>query len=94
MPFDHKKLTPDELMTALKSIPAGYTFEWGPTFARIGFNELAFDDPKPTKAIVRVLVHELAHVAGAPGRQETTDKSLARRDRAGEVRAGEREGPQ
>jgi len=49
----------------LKDLPAGYTMGWGDTYAQIGLNELMLTD---TMSAASVLLHELAHVAGAPGR--------------------------
>ena len=57
----------------VKDLPAGYTLGWGDTYAQIGLNELMLTD---AMSAASVLVHELAHVAGAPGRRDEP-KSIA-----------------
>jgi hypothetical protein len=56
-----------------KTIPAGFCLSWGKTWAQIGINELVVIDHMDA---AHTLLHELAHVAGAPGRR-TDPKSLA-----------------
>jgi hypothetical protein len=56
-----------------KDLPAGYTLGWGPKYAQIGLNRISLTDSGNAAA---VLLHELAHVAGAPGKDEDS-KSLA-----------------
>ena len=55
------------------TIPAGFCFSWGANWAQIGINELELTDFMET---AHTLLHELAHVAGAPGRR-VAPKSLA-----------------
>jgi hypothetical protein len=57
----------------LQDLPGGFTFAWGDNYAQIGLNELMLTD---TMSAASVLLHELAHVAGAPGRREDP-KSIA-----------------
>ena len=54
-------------------LPAGFTFACGAAYAQIGLNELMLTD---SMSVASVLLHELAHVAGAPGRTEDA-KSIA-----------------
>ena len=56
-----------------KDVPAGYTHGVGPAYAQIGLNMISLTDSGNAAA---VLLHELAHVAGAPGLREDA-KSLA-----------------
>ena len=56
-----------------ETIPAGLCFGWGKTWAEIGINGLV---PIDHMEVANVLLHDLAHVAGAPGRREDA-KSLA-----------------
>ena len=56
-----------------KDLPAGFTLAWGAAYAQIGINEPMLTD---SMSAASVLLHELAHVAGAPGRREDP-KSLA-----------------
>lgn len=56
-----------------KTIPAGYCYSWGVNWAQIGINELVLIDHME---VANTLLHELAHVAGAPGRRQDP-KSLA-----------------
>src|SRR5262249_37559530 len=58
------RLKPEEGFE-LTDLPAGFTEGWGPKHANIGLNELVLSDAMWTAS---VLLHELAHVAGAPGR--------------------------
>jgi len=55
------------------TIPAGFCFSWGANWAQIGINELVLMD---SMDVAHTLLHELAHVAGAPGRR-VAPKSLA-----------------
>jgi len=57
-----------------KDLPAGYTFGWGPKYAQIGINCLSLTDSGNTAS---VLLHELAHVAGAPGRDQDANSHAA-----------------
>lgn len=56
-----------------KTIPAGFCFAWGRSWAQIGINELVLIDHME---VANTLLHELAHVAGAPGRRQDP-RSLA-----------------
>jgi hypothetical protein len=49
-----------------KQWPEGFTHGWGPSYAQIGLNRIALTD---SGNVAAVLLHELAHVAGAPGRE-------------------------
>jgi len=55
------------------TIPAGFCFSWGANWAQIGINEIVLMD---FMDVAHTLLHELAHVAGAPGRR-VAPKSLA-----------------
>ncbi|MBU4298093.1 MAG: hypothetical protein L6365_02205 [Desulfobulbaceae bacterium] len=55
------------------TIPAGFCFSWGPNWAQIGINELMLMD---FMDVAHTILHELAHVAGAPGLR-VAPKSLA-----------------
>src|SRR5262249_49439242 len=66
------RLKPEEGFE-LTDLPAGFTEGWGPKHANIGLNELVLSDAMWTAS---VLLHELAHVAGAPG-GEVEPKSIA-----------------
>ena len=55
------------------TIPAGFCFSWGSTWAQIGINEIVLMD---YMEFTHTFLHELAHVAGAPGRR-VNPKSLA-----------------
>jgi hypothetical protein len=56
-----------------KDMPAGFTHGWGPAYAQIGLNRISLTDSGQAAAAI---VHELAHVAGAPGR-DVDPRSLA-----------------
>jgi len=58
----------------LKKIPEGYCYSWGSNWAQIGLNDLAF--ALGYMEVAHTLLHELAHVAGAPGLRQDP-KSLA-----------------
>jgi len=57
-----------------KDLPAGYTMGWGPAYAQIGLNRISLTD---SGHLASVLLHELAHVAGAPGRDENPNSLAA-----------------
>ncbi len=56
-----------------KTIPGGLCYSWGATWAQIGINDLLLID---RMEVAQTLLHELAHVAGAPGKRQDP-KSLA-----------------
>lgn len=55
------------------ALPAGYAHAWGSAYAQIGLNRIQLTDSGNAAS---TLLHELAHVAGAPGRDQDP-KSLA-----------------
>jgi hypothetical protein len=57
-----------------KDLPAGYTFDWRKDWAQIGLNLISLAD---SGTLASVLVHELAHVAGAPGKDEDAKSHAA-----------------
>ncbi len=56
-----------------RKLPAGYTYAWGPSEAQIAINRIQLTD---SGNVASTLLHELAHVAGAPGR-DVDPNSLA-----------------
>ena len=57
-----------------RDLPAGFTHGWGPTYAQIGLSCISVTD---SGNVASVLLHELAHVAGAPGKDEAPDSLAA-----------------
>jgi hypothetical protein len=55
-------------------LPAGFTEGWGEIYARIGLNDLMLTD---VMSAASVILHELAHVAGAPGRDVNAESIAA-----------------
>lgn len=56
-----------------RELDAGFTLGWGPDYAQIGINRIQLTDSGQAAA---TLLHELAHVAGAPGK-DVDPKSTA-----------------
>jgi hypothetical protein len=57
-----------------EDLVAGYTLGWGDDYAQIGLNRRYLTD---FLSAAGTLLHELAHVAGAPGRDEDPDSLAA-----------------
>ena len=68
------RLKPAKSGITLHQLPAGFCMSWGDAFANIGINELVLSDTMRTAAAI---LHELAHVAGAPGRREDPKSNAA-----------------
>lgn len=72
MPLRYMELSAEEVLRGLNALPAALTFAFDSNSAQIGINELTFG----RHDMKGILLHELAHVAGAPGRRERP-KSIA-----------------
>ncbi len=55
-------------------VPAGYTAGFNDTYAEIGINPVVLGSKME---LAQVIVHEFAHVAGAPGREEFPGETTA-----------------